>query len=85
MKYDREKVVNYLEKQINGYIEFDNCPSNESGWHEVKRENIYKILDGLIPMLKTDPNKHRPDPSKVNPYDVATVRRNLKRRKSNNP
>ncbi len=53
-KMDREKIVDYLEKQINAHIEFDNCPGNEDGWHEVTRKNIYKIVDGLIPMIKKE-------------------------------
>ena len=48
----REELVSYLEKQINDNIEFDCVPENEDGWHEVKRENVYKILDGLIPIIK---------------------------------
>ncbi len=51
-KKDREKLVQHLYTQINKHIEFDCVPENENGWHEVKRENVYKILDGLIPMIK---------------------------------
>lgn len=50
---DREKIVDYLEKQINKHIEFDSVPENDGGWYEVKRKNIYKIVDGLIPLIKT--------------------------------
>lgn len=51
---NREKLVDYLEKQINKHIEFDSVPENDNGWHEVRRENIYKILDGLIPLIKQE-------------------------------
>lgn len=49
---ERECIVDYLKKQIDKHIEFDSVPENDDGWHEVKRENVYKILDGLIPLLK---------------------------------
>lgn len=49
---DREKLINHLDEQINKHIHFDNCPGNEDGWYEVKRDNVIKIIDGLIPMIK---------------------------------
>jgi hypothetical protein len=48
----REKIIDYLSRQVNANIVFDNCPGNDAGWYEVKREAIIKILDGLIPMIK---------------------------------
>ena len=54
---NREKLVDYLEKQINKHIEFDSVPDNNDGWYEVKRENIYKILDGLITLIKEEKKK----------------------------
>lgn len=49
---EREELVSYLKTQIDKHIEFDCVPENDSGWYEVKRENVYKIIDGLIPLIK---------------------------------
>ncbi len=39
---NREKMVDYLQQQID----------KNSGWHKVKREEVYKIVDGLMPIIK---------------------------------
>jgi hypothetical protein len=41
-----------MEKKVNQSIVFDSVPENDEGWYEVKRDDIEKMVDGLIPMVK---------------------------------
>ncbi|OPC66360.1 hypothetical protein DSC47_10100 [Elizabethkingia miricola] len=50
---DKEVIVNYLDKQINKHMEYDCMPENESGSYFVSRTSISKIVDGLIPLVKS--------------------------------
>ncbi|MDC8024873.1 hypothetical protein [Elizabethkingia anophelis] len=50
---DKEVIVNYLDKQIQKYTEYDCMPENEEGSYFVSRTSISKIVDGLIPLVKS--------------------------------
>ncbi len=70
MNNEREKIITWLKDKIDRNIVFDSVPENDNGWHEVERESVVKILDGLIPMLKTEVKK-------LNIPDVSQQREQL--------
>lgn len=49
----REIIVEYLDKQISKHQVYECMPENETGYIYVPREALYKIVDGLIPLLKS--------------------------------
>jgi hypothetical protein len=60
MKIDRNIIADYLEGQINKRIEYEEMPENENGYSFVSRENILRVVDGLIPLIKSELNKNKP-------------------------
>ncbi len=49
---DREKIVDYLDNQFWKYKVYEHMPENDTGYEYIPREKLYKIVDGLIPMIK---------------------------------
>jgi hypothetical protein len=49
---DREKIVDYLDNQFWKYKVYECMTENDTGYEYIPREKLYKIVDGLIPMIK---------------------------------
>lgn len=49
----KDIIVNYLDEQIQKHMEFECMPENENGYYFVSRSNIGKMVDGLIPLVKS--------------------------------
>lgn len=64
---NREKIVDYLDKQFWKHKVYECMPENETGYEYIPREALYKIVDGLIPMLKSEVKK-------LNKADVISKR-----------
>jgi hypothetical protein len=61
---NREKIVHYLDKQFWKHKVYECMPENETGYEYIPTEALYKIVDGLIPMIKTElKNSSIPDVS----------------------
>jgi hypothetical protein len=51
---DKEKIVDYLDKQFWKHKVYECMTENETGYEYVPRDALSKIVDGLIPMIKTE-------------------------------
>lgn len=51
---NKEKIVDYLDKQFWKHKRYECMPENETGYEYVPREALSKIVDGLIPMVKAE-------------------------------
>jgi hypothetical protein len=49
---NREKIVDYLDSKFWEYKQYECMPENEVGYEYIPRDKLYKIVDGLIPMVK---------------------------------
>jgi hypothetical protein len=56
---NREKIVNYLEDQFQKHKVYECMPENEIGYEYIPRDSMYKIVDGLIPLIKSELNKDK--------------------------
>lgn len=54
---DKEKIIDYLDKQFWKHKTYECMPENEHGYEFIPRESLSKIVDGLIPMLKKELKK----------------------------
>jgi hypothetical protein len=61
---NRDKIVDYLHAQFEAKKEYERMPENEIGYTFIPREALYKIVDGLIPMVKGEINRvNKSEPS----------------------
>jgi hypothetical protein len=51
---NREKIVDYLDKQFWKHKVYECMPENETGYEYIPRESLTKIVDGLIPLVKAE-------------------------------
>jgi len=49
---NRDKIVDYLDKQFWKHKVYEYMPENETGYEYIPRESLTKIVDGLIPLVK---------------------------------
>ena len=67
----KESIVEYLDKQIHDRMEFECMPENEDGYYYVSKDSISKIVDGLIPLVKSKFKQLKKEPEwvKINSED----------------
>lgn len=53
VKSERDKIVDWLEDRIGDKIVYEQMPENDYGFCYVPRSEIVKIVDALIPMIKS--------------------------------
>lgn len=58
---NKDNIINYLDKQFHKHKIYECMPENEVGYEYVPRESLSKIVDGLVPLVKTELKK--PDES----------------------
>lgn len=54
---NRNKIVDWLEKRINDGLEYECMPENETGYEYIPIDEVVKIVDGLIPLIKSELKK----------------------------
>ena len=57
----RDKLVDYLEKQFDKHVEIHYHHRSDGASAILDRKNLYKIVDGLIPMTKMGVNFYQMD------------------------
>ncbi len=55
----REQIADFLEKQFYNKQVYQQMPENNEGYYHIPREEILKIVDSLIPLIKGFTNKKR--------------------------
>ena len=50
---NRDELADYLDKQFHKHKVYECMPENETGYEYIPRDALYKIVDGLILMLKS--------------------------------
>lgn len=53
----RDIIASYLRIQIEKRLKYECMPENESGYYHISNDDLYKIVDGLIPLVKRRTNK----------------------------
>lgn len=51
---NRDKIVDYLDKQFFKHKVYECMPENETGYEYIPRKSLTKIVDGLIPLVKKE-------------------------------
>lgn len=70
---ERDKIVDWLDKQIQAKMVYEQMPDNDNGYEYVPREEVVKIVDAIIPMIKGMykklPPESKSDKKQNNPSD----------------
>jgi len=53
----RDKIAAYLSKQFDEKKVYECMPENETGYTYIPPSAMYKIVDGLIPLIKSELKK----------------------------